>query len=84
MTVTCPKCGREIKNAGALRMHEASCKGTGSTGESSAQPPAVESGEKPSTSVKSADGGQAVDSSGESTGEKKKGFFQGIEDELNA
>ena len=80
MTVTCPKCGREIKNAGALKMHEASCKGTGS----SAQGSAVESGEKRSTSVKSADSGQAVDSSGESTGEKKKGFFQGIEDELNA
>lgn len=80
MTVTCPKCGKEIKNSGALRMHEAHCKGTGSTGESTGE----KSREDPSTSVKSSDSGQAVDSSGESTGEKKKGFFQGIEDELNA
>ena len=84
MTVKCPKCGREIANAGALRLHEASCKGPVPGAQAGAPEGAGTAPEKGKTNVKPADSGPSTGQGDGSGGETKKGFFQGIEDELNA
>lgn len=84
MTVECSKCGREIANAGALRMHEAHCKGPAPGAQAGAPEGAGAAPEKGKTTVKPADSGPSTGQGADSGGETKTGFFQSIEDELNA
>ena len=81
MTVTCPKCGKEIANKGALRMHEAHCKGTQNGAPEGAGQGAGAAPGKGETTVKPPDSDTSTDQGGNSGA---KGFWQSIEDDLNA
>ena len=72
MSLFCSKCGKEIANAGALKMHEAHCKGPqgGATEGAGAAPG------NGTTTVKPSEGDPGA--------ENKGGFFKSVEDELNA